>query len=930
MVFLGVASHGNSERRGKDGKLVHGTAELLASTNTGSIVNASADHDADKNNAQNDMEPLEAKFLLQVQEAGMNRAPTSGLRAVSSRTFYGADGGKRTVSGFLTRLYQNEPTGGERRKSGPLHLMPYYKQNARRSEAAIKYYDGIIDLDHVALKEAKEKGLVGEMLLLVFSDWDEFTDKSIELLQRLSKKMDLYKEVPFENLHRDLQKRLSAFSRKHQLKVVTPQLGAFATVTSNASKGNKPNTKEKAHNHLFLWPTSTNSGGTHMIAAIRKADFGECNFFGSDTLKMSFLSPSIFFCSAGVDCTERYNGPLTEEGLGGFVLAHTSSRMQLTTKRDLDAVFQQYERLVLIVSKGSSYSRLYGTSPMRNALLNQNDFQRKLRGKLPTFFIQEEMMNDEHTIDWGSLSVTDKKELKPESLSFLADDPQAGVGANFIGKLKLLPLSDDVRLLLLDRTPSVEGDEAPAGLNDFTASSLRFPAPSWGTDLASWAKVVGARLIDEVENMARGKSYLVPVNGWNIQEVFEHHFRMSYFMLDSQLRQHHWLWSTVQIPGFTPKRDGDKRFLVLLVAASPGSEKAVACTHAARRAAGASRQDDRVQYALADTKGSGMLLDELRFTVWRHFSRRPAVHCEVYVFDSNGSIVGADMSDEELQRAETNWGEIMQRAREGTTNSDQQCLLSPTPLSQNEFHKALKHLRAEVGKQSKTKPYTTYRSYVEGTAQGSAPPYLWVPPGERVPLLAYKQKEEDSNCQTAAGSGVHLLLVHDSSCGASSNHYKALQLLSSCQAKGIVPSSVGLLEYDISPLYTNPFSAETFFQPIEVPVDPSDRVGLFERLKPLLENTASLRPPQVIAVNGTHIIATLSVAAEYGSSSSGKGVPLKNGFIRSLVRLLSFVAPDVNVEKTALCMGQVVGNRHKGKSKYRREISSKKVKKHLV
>lgn len=856
--------------------------------------------------------PQERDYILEVQKAALAEAGRSGLRAVTSRTL--VDVGvseKQLVSGFLTRVYNSDSAKSGPQVEGPLQLMPYYKQDSRRKDAHIAYYDGIIDLDQNAFAEAVENHLFSEMLLLVFSDWDEATDKYIALLQRLSEAMNPYKEAPQGSWHVLLNSILSKVSENQAPNVVTARVNAFATLSTGGGTG------REGRNHLFLWPTAKSEGPVQVIAAIRKADFGEYHFFGSETLKMTLHSPSLFFCSGGKKSVHRYDGPLTEKGLINFVHAHTSSHLQLTKKEEIDAVLGKYDRLLLILCKGSGYNEGSGTSPMREILLENDDIHFKLRTKIPTFFVQEEMMEEAHSINWKALNIIETKELKLESLKFLVDDPQTGVTADFITQLHAFPLSDDARLLLLDRmVPKGESKAFP--LDHFTGVALRFPAPSGKTNFSAWVNTVGTRLVDYAEDMMSEKAYLVPVSGLNMQHVYERHFRTSYLALKRRLRQRQGLTSAHGASKESLEDRGNNRFLVLVVLPPTDSERATECERAARRAAGTARRDTNVQFASAAFEEAEELSKELRTVIWRDFDEKMSVtNCEVYVFNSDGDVRGVDMGYGELQGPKGGWGQLFHSDVGGSVGSPRHCMPAPRAPSPSVMYKALRGLRDSISKATNADARATYRNILVSAVKGVAPSYLWIPEGESVPLIAYNQKVEDNRCEAAKEESVFLLLIHDSSCAATANHYKALRLLGNCQKKGVLPSSVKLLEYDISDHYTTLFTVEKLIQPIAAQVDVAKRTALYERLHPLLQHTASLHPPQLVVVNQTHILSTLNTATYYIQHSVSGHKPLKNGFVRTVANMLNLVDSGIHADRIASCMLQSLEDDRAARKKYR-------------
>ncbi|PWV03085.1 hypothetical protein C4B63_1g35 [Trypanosoma cruzi] len=117
--------------------------------------------------------------------------------------------------------------------------------------------------------------------------------------------------------------------------------------------------------------------------------------------------------------------------------------------------------------------------------------------------------------------------MEPRSLQFMKSLYMNEFPGYFIKKLELLPTSNNTRLIILKRDELTSEGKRGASLADFSASIICFPAPSKMTDHAMWAKTVGARLIDFVENNAMQRFVPVRVNGKNLQEIYEQHFHVS-------------------------------------------------------------------------------------------------------------------------------------------------------------------------------------------------------------------------------------------------------------------------------------------------------------------------------------------------------------------------------------------------------------------
>ncbi|KAG8345616.1 hypothetical protein TRVL_03549 [Trypanosoma vivax] len=870
----------------------------------------------------------EGQFILSLYKAVLNKMEMGGLRGVSCNKYTARGGGSstRVLSAFLTRLYAAASVEKGDGLMGPRQIMPYYNQFAQWGNARVRYFDSIIDLDKGALEEMRTQRRVDEMLLLVFNDWDEDADAFVEVFQQLATSLRPYAEVGKAEYPKKLLSAIKNENEPDTLRVVTTRPNAF-DVLSQTETTPVMGTGRNSLNHLFLWPSDIKSASpVQVVAAIRKADFGSDDFFGENTYKMTLQSPGVFFCTRGMDHVQPYNGPPSTEGLYNFVLRHTISHLQLTSGGELLSVIEQYDQLVLIVCKKAEYEERRRSSPLRDVLFRNEELRFRLRAVLPTFFVQMEQMDEAGKSLLRDLKVEQTDELRPESLRFLSEDKGMKLGHDFIEKLRLLPLSSSVCLMVLGRSIPREKEVSNSALSKFSAYALLFPAPSAKTDLVLWGRTFGARLVDMVKDIAYDQPFLRPVDGQTIQEVYERHFNMVYATLHARLRQRQKTTDATVVEEVDYKKlkqNIDGRFLVLVVLSSLSNGKVDQCEEAAAHAMRNTERGGRIMIASLSPKHAEALLEELRFTIWRHYKSTPANNCEVYILNGEGDVRAADITPAEFRVQSFGLKDLFERFMAQSKPDADACMRAAIPPRPDALRSALRKLEKGMNAAGSSDDASAFRSELAIGDTVVARSSLWVPPGEIAPLVVFEQGSDDKKCSSSEGTGAAIVLIHDSSCAATTNSLKAVQLLEECRQNGNFPKSVEFFEYDISDHYTASAFDDKLLHALSGYVNPAVRLSLYKRIKPFLQDAPLLHPPHIFALNSTHMLSTLHLLTYY-AIEAGNDVKTgpQNGLIHFLTRLARFVEGSADITGAASCAQQTVEQDQKSRAQFRR-ISSR-------
>ncbi|ESL08715.1 hypothetical protein TRSC58_03579 [Trypanosoma rangeli SC58] len=858
------------------------------------------------------MDKKAGQHLLLQQRAFLLPAWQGGLRRVLSKVRQNpALGSSDVISGFLTRLYNASSVEQSAGRMDPQQLLTYYNQTGTCGGARVRFFDGVVDLDREALQQIVESNYVDELLLLVFNDWDHNADKYIAIMYSLAKLLRTTKSSSVPNsFPEDVHVLLNSVNISVS-QFVSPRPGAFSDAL-NLDETQWEGTDGPSR-IFFIWPQEASSEKpVQVIAAIRRADVDSSNIFGTNTLSMLLQSPGVFFCSKQMTYVADYDGPPDVKELAKFVAANTISHFQLNSVAALRSVLQQFDTLALIVCKGAGGSAPSAASPLRDILLNNTlDTRFRLKAALPTFLLQEERLAWSKDVNWDELKEVDLQRLEPKSLQFMATLFKDELPADFVEQLNLLPASNEARLIVLNRRRLTPEGGRGSRLADFSASVLYFPAPSDRTDHRMWSSTVGARLVDFVESDDVRRSSLVPVTGKNLQKVYERHFRVSLQEQAADIRRRHFFAEDAAIGSVPPRAKGrEPRLLVVVVLPPANARGSNACERAAFHAAHTSPRSEGIRFATAAADVSSDLVEELRFTVWGHPESKAATMCEVYIFHPDGKVDALDLDPQELHLPKDGWLNLFLR---DNPKEHRGVLAISHPLP-GEYLLALmefsKHLRAVKAPD----PHSEFRTSLYGTADGFAPWFLWLPPLEAVPLLVHMQKNNpaekvvppQSKDTAARAPEITLLLLHDSSCGMTVNHLKAFRLLAKCQESQTPFAGLVLLEYDLSSGFFMPGGGGWRSGLSGKNGDQSEHAEVYSRLKPFLQDFKRLHPPQLFAINRTHVISTIDTSLYYSPSSGVGWMELHNGYIRSLLRLASHADRRLVPDALSRCVRQTL------------------------
>ncbi|EKF30627.1 hypothetical protein MOQ_005559 [Trypanosoma cruzi marinkellei] len=847
------------------------------------------------------------------------------------------------VSVFLTRLYNPELVHKGAGRMAPPQLLVYHNQTGTRSEAEVRYFNRIVSLDKVALRRATVESPVDEILLLVFNDWDHNVDKFISELHRLSTFLNPLQESVEGDIPNGLIESLKD-EPVDPTKLVSPRLDAFGNALYLNEKKEMKRDEELAaewsRSLLFLWPNPTSSSElSQVVAAIRRADFEGTDFLGDKTFGLVLRSPGLFFCSKGMSHVVRYNGPASLHEMSNFITINTLSHLQLKSADELRSVLWRFDALTLIVCKGEGNKEKVSTSPLRDILFNNElTIRFGLRAVLPTFFLQVEEFEGFDELDWDKLNIVSFQRMEPKNLRFMKSLYVNEFSGDFIEKLELLPTSNNTRLIVLKRDELTSEGTRGANFSDFSAHILSFPGPSKKTDHVMWAKTVGARLIDFVENNAMKRFVPARVNGKNLQELYEQHFHVSLMERAARTRTQP-LSKEGDFKTTAPSNSNSKeykpRLLVLVVLSSTKMNVDMMCERAIFHAAHLSSQQDGIQFATVNVEDSPDLVEELRFSIWRYSNKTRAAFCEVYVFHPDSKVVAMDLNPNETYSPQEGWLNLfLHDKQEKTMMHDAMTTVShPSP---DEFLTALMEMRTHLQKVTDPSTYSEFRTSLYGMKGGFAPWFLWLPPFETVPLLVHVQKQnpmeemqqktttttttmKKSDAMTGK-SGVTLLLVHDTSCGMTVNHLKAFRLLAKCLESQSESIALDLVEYDLSEGFLKPDrDGQQLRSSITKQYHPHySRIYL--QLKPFMEDFKRLQPPQLIALNKTSVLTTFGSSFYHNSTSTMMMMMQKNShksYMQTLVRLAGYADPQLKSKSLLKCMQQTILLESRRRSRYR-------------
>ncbi|ORC84330.1 uncharacterized protein TM35_000461490 [Trypanosoma theileri] len=852
-------------------------------------------------------EELKGRDILALQNELLRNSDSRRLRAVLSQTFTSIDGkNARTLSGFLTRFYDADKVIRSDGRMNAPQLLEYYNQTAKRNTARLRSYDGIIDMDNKGLSEVDRVGSIDEILLLIFNDWDYKADKYLDILQTMALELQMFENCPMEDIPDTVLNRVVKMSDSPS-RVASLRREAFKDIF----KIDESTPLQASSDHyLFLWPKPTDSAPpAHIIAAIRPVDFDGGSLFGSNTIQDTFQSPSLFFYRKGMRKIQPYKGHASLKHVSDFVIANSNSNFQLTSFDDLHTVLGRFDQLALIICKGADYNAGRFSSPLRDILFNETTELRQMLGAVrPTFFVQEELFETKGPVDWNAPVVIRKEQLKPDSLSFMGTNRRNGLPADFIERLDLLPIQDTVRVVVLDRMSLLTNGERSRSLSDFVAQVLHFPAPSKKTDHSMWSNSFGMRIVDFVRDGGSISPSLIRVTGWDLQKVYEKHFGQSYGDVHKRAQR---------LSLRMPKKEDDKRLLVLIVLRRESEGAENNCEKAAFTAAHASMEDSRIKYVTAAVDEAPALIEELRFSVWRYSKEESAKYCEVYTFDANGAVRAIDITAQELDATKSNW--INYFFKETDIQEGNGDMLSIAHPILQELRDATAELRNDMHKVTLPIPYMTFRSSLYGTSDRFAPWFLWLPPLETVPLLVHVQKEK----HTETSKGLSLLLIHDSSCGASTNTLKAFRLFAECEKYGSLPVPIDVVEFDLSESYITSDKNGQLLRWNDTDISKTRRSALYERLKPYLKNPARLKPPQLLVLNNTHVVSTLGVVPSYEIDNKPKKGDLNNDHVWKLSRFVSHMDQRLNAGSLYACMNRAMQPEKTSRQQYRSSLKKK-------
>ncbi|RNF10885.1 hypothetical protein TraAM80_01269 [Trypanosoma rangeli] len=851
------------------------------------------------------------QHILLQQSVFLLSAGRGGLRRVLSQVHQNsALGSSYVISGFLTRLYNASSVEKSAGRMDPQQLLAYYNQTGTCRGARVRFFDGVVDLDRKALHQVVQSNYVDELLLLVFNDWDHNADKYIAVVYSLARLLQTTKSSSVPNsFPQDVHILLNSTNISVS-QFVSPRPGAFAGAL-NLDEARWEG-EDGPSRIFFTWPQEASSGKpVQVIAAMRRADVNSNNIFGTNTLSLILQSPGIFFCSKQMTHVAAYEGPPDVKELAKFVAANTISHFQLNSVEALRSVLRQFDTLALIVYRGEGGSAPSAASPLRDILFNNTlDTRFRLKAAMPTFLLQEEQLAGSDNVKWDELRVVVLQRLERKSLQFMATLFKDELPVDFVEQLNLLPASSEARLIVLDRAQLTPEGGRGASIADFSASVLYFPAPSERTDHHMWSSTIGARLVDFVESDDVHQSSPVPVTGKNLQKVYERHFRVLLQDQAADMRQRPFAEDAV-IGSVPPRPKGhEPRLLVVVVLPPANARGSNACERAAFHAAHASPRDEGIRFATAAVDVSSDLVEELRFTVWRHPERKAATMCEIYIFHPDGKVDALDLDPRELHWPKDGWLNLFLR---GSPKEHRGALSISHPLP-DEYFLALIEFSKKMRAVKTPDPHSEFRTSLYGTADGFAPWFLWLPPLEAVPLLVHVQKNNpaegvmspQSKDTTARAAEVTLLLLHDSSCGMTVNHLKAFRLLAKCQESHTPFVGLVLLEYDLASGFLMPGGSGWRPGLSGKNGDQAEHAEVYSRLKPFLQDFKRLHPPQLFAINRTHVISTIDTSLYYGSSSGVGWMELHNGYIRNLLRLASHADRRLVTDALSTCVRQTL------------------------
>ncbi|KAH9586203.1 hypothetical protein LSM04_000457 [Trypanosoma melophagium] len=846
---------------------------------------------------------LKGRQVRATQKALIQNSDARCLRAVLTQTYVSKDGENvRTVSGFVTRFYD---TSKVKRAAGHMkasQLLEYYAQSVKRNSAQLRFYDGIIDMDNKGLLEVERVRSVDEMLLLVFNDWDYAADKYLDILHTLGIELQMFENTPKEDIPDTVLNRITA---------VNVSISHVASLRRNAFKGllkideNTPLSRCSNY-YLFQWPKPKISAPpAHIIAAIRPVDFDGSDILGSSTFQHTLQSPSIFFYRKGMQKMQSYGGPVSLKHVSDFVIANSNSNFQLSSYDDLRAVLRRFDHLALIICKGAGYEASRLSSPLKDILFSETIELRQMLGAVrPTFFVQEEEFETNGLVNWNAPEVIYEEQLQPDSLRFMGANEKNGLPRAFIEQLNLLPIKNTVRVLALDRAQLLTNGERGASLSDFVARILYFPAPSKKSDHRMWSNSFGMRLVDFVRDGGPTSSSLTRVTGLNLQQVYQNHFRQSYTDVHKR----------VQRASFKKtKEEIDKRLVVVVVLGEKDGSNEHKCEKAAFNAVHASFEDPRIKFVTAAADEAPALIEELRFSVWRYSKEGTANNCEVYTFYANGVIRAMDMTPEGLEATKNNWMIYFFNTTEDVEEENGDMFLAISHPILQELRDATAELLNNMHKVNLPLPYMTFRSSLYGTSDRFAPWFLWLPPLETAPLLVHVQKQK----HTETLEKNTLLLIHDSSCGASTNILKSFRLFKRCKKDGSVSLPIEMVEFDIAENYIKPDTKGKLLRWDDTDISETRRHALYERLKPFLRNTPRLRPPQLLSLNSTHVISTLGVLPPSVIKGEGNNEKLNNDHLWGLARFANHMNQRLTAETLYACMNEAKKPEESRRKQYR-------------
>ncbi|PBJ77268.1 hypothetical protein BCY84_06777 [Trypanosoma cruzi cruzi] len=885
--------------------------------------------------------PKEKQILHPTPKSFFPSKRQKWLGSALSQTYESSKGeSSSVVSVFLTRLYNSELVNKGAGRVAPPQLLVYHNQTNTRSGAEVRYFNRIVSLDNVALRKATQETPVDEILLLVFNDWDHNVEKFISELHRLSTLLNPLEE----SVEDDIPDAMINYLKEEPVDpttLVSPRPDTFGSALYldeiRGEKKDEDFAGEWSSSFLFLWPKSTSSSEPlQVIAAIRRADFDGSDFLGVKTFGLVLHSPGLFFCSKGMSHVVRYNGPASMNEMSNFITVNTLSHLQLKSAHELRSVLSRFDVLTLIVCKGEGINDKASTLPLRDILFN-NELPTRfgLRAVLPTFFLQVEEFEGFDGFNWEELNVLSSQQMEPRSLQFMKSLYMNEFPGYFIKKLELLPTSNNTRLIILKRDELTSEGKRGASLADFSASIICFPAPSKMTDHAMWAKTVGARLIDFVENNAMQRFVPVRVNGKNLQEIYEQHFHVS--LMDRAARTRNQPLSKegdfkTTAPSNSNPKEYKSQLLVLVLLPSTKMNGGITCEQAVFHAAHLSSQKDGIQFATVSADDSPDLVEELRFSVWRHSNLAAAAFCEVYVFHPDSKVDAMDLSPDELHSPKEGWlnlflREKQEKEKEKKKNHDVDdgtaVVSHPSP---DEFLMALAEFRKHLQEASNPSIHSEFRTSLYGNRDGFAPWFLWLPPLETVPLLVYVQKQHQleakqestkENGAMAGKSNVTLLLLHDTSCGMTVNHLKAFRLLATCLESQSEPVLLDLVEYDLSDGFLIPDRDGQRLRSSITKKYHTRYSEVYSQLKPFMDDFKRLQPPQLVVLNKTSVLTTFGSPFYHNTTNVLMQKNVHKSYIQILLRLAGHAEPKLKSKTLLKCMQKTLLLESQRRSRYR-------------